>query len=652
MGILPRSLREGTAVHHELAARDVRRLVRSQVEHGRHDLRHRSHATERHPVEPLRDGLLVALERAVEHLRVDGAGMHRVAADLVLGVLARRHLGEDADGALARGVRRFLMQRLANARHRGDVHDGATAGLAQSWDRVLGAKEHAPGIHGHDLVPLGDRALFDGNTGNHDRGVVDQDVQAAVEADGRLDGTLPVVLAGDVEVHVRRFAAAVANDVLDLLALGIADVAEDDLGAFACERLGFRRALAPRSTADERDLPHELAHAILPCDLDWSTGAILRYCAASSVDNAGSSCETGRMLEEPTSLRIEDPGVRALFTEAARFQSWLDVEAALAEAQAELGIIPEGAAREIVRKAHLSFIDLAAVRAGLAKTGHPLVPLVWELDRACEGDAGGYVHWGATTQNVTQTGQLLQVRRAHEIFLGQLATLFVSLADLAEKTKDMLLPGRTHGQHAVPATFGFKVAVWIDELGRHVERLRGAERRVFVAMLGGGAGTLASLGDLGLRTQERMAAHLGMEPMPVPARTIGDHQAEYVMLLGMLAATGSKIGREIYTLMKQEFGEVEEPVPPGTVGSSTMPQKRNPKLSQDIIAAAAQIRALVPLALEAMQTEHEADRTTSIMMSRAIVGACELTGDMLQRLIALFEGLQVFPERMRENLDL
>src|SRR5215510_14337110 len=358
------------------------------------------------------------------------------------------------------------------------------------------------------------------------------------------------------------------------------------------------------------------------------------------------------MLEEPTSLRIEDPGVRALFTEAARFQSWLDVEAALAEAQAELGIIPVKAAREIVAKAHLKYLDLAAVRAGLAKTGHPLVPVVWALDRACEGDAGGYVHWGATTQNITQTGQLLQVRRAHDIFLQQLATILTALAGLAERTKDALLPGRTHGQHAVPATFGFKVAVWIDELCRHVERLRACEGRVFVAMLGGGAGTLASLGELGLATQEKMAARLGMRPMSVPARTIGDHQAEYVMLLGLLAATAGKIGREIYTLMKQEFGEVEEPVPPGTVGSSTMPQKRNPKLSQDIIAAAAQIRALVPLALEAMQTEHEADRTTSIMMSRAIVGACGLTGDILVRLVALFAGLRVFPERMLRNLEL
>jgi adenylosuccinate lyase len=358
------------------------------------------------------------------------------------------------------------------------------------------------------------------------------------------------------------------------------------------------------------------------------------------------------VLEEPTSLRIDDPGVRALFTEHARFQSWLDVEAALAEAQAELGIVPKHAAEEIRRKAHLKYLDLDAIRAGLAKTGHPIVPVVWALDKACDGDAGGYVHWGATTQNITQTGQLLQVRKAHAIFLRQLATLLVTLADLAERTKDALLPGRTHGQHAVPATFGFKVAVWIDELCRHVERLRGCEDRVFVAMLGGGAGTLASLGELGLATQEKMAAKLGMRPMPVPARTIGDHQAEYVMLLGMLASTCAKIGREIYTLMKQEFGEVEEPVPPGTVGSSTMPQKRNPKLSQDIIAAGAQIRAMVPLALEAMQTEHEADRTTSIMMGRAVVQACELTSDMLQRMIALFDGLQVFPERMRANLDL
>src|SRR5262249_34479485 len=155
---------------------------------------------------------------------------------------------------------------------------------------------------------------------------------------------------------------------------------------------------------------------------------------------------------------------------------------------------PAAAAEEIVRKARLELLDQAAIVAGLEHTGHPLVPLVWELDRVCEGDAGGYVHWGATTQNITQTGQLLQLRKAHAIFLHLLSELLETLADLAERTHDALIPGRTHGQHAVPATFGLKVAVWVDELIRHVERLHGCEGRVFVAMLGGGAGTLASLG--------------------------------------------------------------------------------------------------------------------------------------------------------------
>src|SRR5215472_9396363 len=177
--------------------------------------------------------------------------------------------------------------------------------------------------------------------------------------------------------------------------------------------------------------------------------------------------------------------------------------------------------------------------------------------------------------------------------------------------------GRTHGQHALPATFGYKPAVWIDEMLRHVERLRQIAPRLFVAMLGGGAGTFASLGKEGPAVQAGMGKHLGMQPMRIPSRTIGDHLAENVCLFGLIAATAGKIAREIYTLMKTEFGEVEEPVPPGTVGSSTMPQKRNPKLCQDIIAAAAEVRASVPLALEAMQTEHEADRTTSLVMEAA-----------------------------------
>ncbi|MCY4652378.1 MAG: lyase family protein, partial [Dehalococcoidia bacterium] len=284
------------------------------------------------------------------------------------------------------------------------------------------------------------------------------------------------------------------------------------------------------------------------------------------------------MQQEPTALRMEDPGIRDLFSDEQRLQSWLDVEAALAQAEAELDIVPAEAAEEITRKCRLEYLDRDAIQDGLVRTGHGLVPLIWELDRVCDGDAGGYVHWGATTQNITQTGKLLQLRKAHRIYLSQLSKILMLFGDLAEETKDYALPGRTHGQHAVPATFGLKVAVWIDELSRHIERLRGCESRVFVAMLGGGAGTLGSLGPIGLDVQEKMAEKLDMRPMPMPSRTTADHLGEYVVILGMLAATCSKIGREMYTLMKQEFGEVEEPVPPGTVGSSTMPQKRNPKL--------------------------------------------------------------------------
>src|SRR5436853_3459384 len=156
----------------------------------------------------------------------------------------------------------------------------------------------------------------------------------------------------------------------------------------------------------------------------------------------------------------------------------------------------------------------------------------------------------------------------------------------------------------------------------------------------------------GPAVQAGMGKHLGMEPMRVPSRTIGDHLAENICLFGLLAATCSKIAREIYTLMKTEFGEVEEPVPPGTVGSSTMPQKRNPKLCQDIIAAAAEVRAAVPLALEAMQTEHEADRTTSLIMDAAEARASIALGDALSRLVEVLKGLRLDPARMRQNLDL
>ena len=354
----------------------------------------------------------------------------------------------------------------------------------------------------------------------------------------------------------------------------------------------------------------------------------------------------------PTATRVADPGIRALYRLENRWQSWLDVEVALARAQGELGIIPAAAASAIAAAARLDALDRARIDEGFARTGHTIVPLVWELGRVVGEPHGGWVHWGATTQNITQTGDLLVLRQAHRIFLRLMGDTLAAMADLAERGAAMPIAGRTHGQHAVPATFGYKVAVWIDELVRHAERLRQAAPRLFVAMLGGGAGTYASLGTNGPPVQQAIGRLLGFGSMTVPSRAIGDHLAENIVLLGLLAATCGKIGREVYTLMKTEFGEVEEPVPPGTVGSSTMPQKRNPKLCQNIIASAGDIRSQVPLALEAMMTEHEADRTTSLMMDTAEQRACVATGDMLSRLHEVMRGLRLDPARMRANLDL
>ena len=351
-------------------------------------------------------------------------------------------------------------------------------------------------------------------------------------------------------------------------------------------------------------------------------------------------------------LLNKDISMKDMFAERNIYQAYLDVEAALARAQAQLGVIPQSAADKISSSAQIDLLDIDAIHEGLRISGHPLVPIIWELDRVCGEEAGGYIHWGATTQNITQTAKLLVVKRCHDIFLGNLGKLLNILADLAEKSKDYAMPGRTHGQHAVPMTFGHKVAVWIDEILRHIDRLKGCEERVFVTMLGGGAGTLASVGMEGLHTQELMAKELNMTSMPMPSRTTQDHQAEYVTILALFASTSTKMAREIYTLMKQEYGEAEERITEGQVGSSTMPQKRNPKRSQRIVANAARMRGYVNLSLESMQEEHEADASGDQMINAAIDEVCVITNEIILGLIDLFDGVNLYPERMRRNLDL
>ncbi len=358
------------------------------------------------------------------------------------------------------------------------------------------------------------------------------------------------------------------------------------------------------------------------------------------------------MVGRFTDGRVPEAGIRALFSRASRWQRWLDVEAALAGVQADLGVIPVEADLAIAAAARLDRLDAERVERGIAATSHPLMALVTELSEAVGEPYGGWVHWGATTQNITQTGDVLVLREAHRILLGLLARVLAAAGELARRSADMTAAGRTHGQQAVPITFGFKVAAWVDELARHAQRLRGVEGRVFLAMMGGAVGNFASLGPPGPAVQAGVAARLGLQPMAVPSRASGDGFAEYVCTLALLAGTGGRIAGEIYELMKTEFGEAAEPAPAGTIGSSTMPHKRNPQLSDDCVTIGAQVRAVVPLALEGMLQDHEVNGAYTAMLDDAVERACVLTGELLVRLQVILTGLELDPRRMRANLDL
>ena len=353
-----------------------------------------------------------------------------------------------------------------------------------------------------------------------------------------------------------------------------------------------------------------------------------------------------------TDGRVPDPGIRRLFAPAGRWQRWLDVEAALALSEAELGVIPSASGAAIAAAATFDRLDIDRVARGIAATSHPLMALVRELSREAGDDHGGWVHWGATSQNITQTGDLLVIRDAHILLLGLLSDVLRAAGDLAERGADMVAPGRTHGQHAVPITFGFKVAAWIDELCRSADRLRQVEPRLFTAMLGGAVGTFASLGDVGPAVQAQVAERLALRSMIVPSRATADAFAEYVCLLAVLAGSVGRIAREIYAMMSTELGEAAESAPTTTVGSSTMPHKKNPQLTDNCIAISAQVRALAPLALEAMLQDHEVSGAYTEMMEDAVEQAAVLSGDLLTRMRMILSGLQLDRKRMRHNLTL
>jgi 3-carboxy-cis,cis-muconate cycloisomerase len=343
--------------------------------------------------------------------------------------------------------------------------------------------------------------------------------------------------------------------------------------------------------------------------------------------------------------------MRDIFSDRVTVQKWLDTEAALARAEAEEGLIPAAAADEIARISDAALYDLDAMRAEMARTSHPIVPLVRAMDEKCKGDAGGYVHWGATTQDIMDTGQILQIKDAWAVIAADLEKLGHNLARLARDHRTTPMAGRTHGQQAQPVTFGYKVAIWLDELRRHQTRMTEASARVFMGQFSGAVGSMAAIGEPGLAVQKRMMALLGLTQPAISWHVARDTLAEAACVIVMVSQTMGKIAQEIYMMQKTELAEVEEPMPPGKVGSSTMPHKRNPAICESVVALARIARECAQPALANVVAEHERDKIGLLVEREYVAKLHALTHAAVKKTVALTGGLRVRADNMRRNLD-
>lgn len=344
--------------------------------------------------------------------------------------------------------------------------------------------------------------------------------------------------------------------------------------------------------------------------------------------------------------------MRAVFDDAALVGRYLEVEAALARAEARLGVIPEDAARAIGEAARTIRLDWDRFRRETETVGYPIIALVHQLSEAA-GEAGRYVHWGATTQDIMDTATVLQIRAALDLVAADLEALRALLAGLARAHRDTPMAGRTHLQQALPVTFGYKAAVWLSMLDRHAERLTQLRPRVEMGQFAGAAGTLASLGPQGFAVQAAFCEELGLAVPPITWHVARDGIAEAIALLGLVTGSLGKIATDIALMMATEFGaEVMEPFVKGRGASSTMPQKRNPISCELILATAKAVRQQVGLALDAMLADFERATGPWHLEWLAVPEAFILTAGCLAQARFMLAGLEVHPDRMRANLDL
>lgn len=344
--------------------------------------------------------------------------------------------------------------------------------------------------------------------------------------------------------------------------------------------------------------------------------------------------------------------MRQVWSDENRTSKYIDVERALAIVQARLGLIPQEAADEIVSHCHLEQIDMARLRQQTERIGYPILGVVTQINQLCRDKLGEYVHWGATTQDITDTATVLQIREALAIVERELAAISAAMAKLAKEHRDTPVIGRSNLQQAIPVTFGYKIAGLLSAIERHRERLAQLKERVLVVEFAGAAGTLASLQTGAMETQAGLAAELGLKQPVIAWHTIRDNIAEVGAFLGLVGGTLGKLSMDVKLMMQTEVGEVYEPYHHGRGSSSTMPQKRNPISSCYIHAAISVVRQHAAALMDAMVADHE--RSTGPWEIEWIVlpeAFCLMAGALKQSRFVL-EGLQVDAQAMRRNIDL
>jgi len=344
--------------------------------------------------------------------------------------------------------------------------------------------------------------------------------------------------------------------------------------------------------------------------------------------------------------------MRRIFSDENRVQKYLDFEAALARAQGRLGIIPAEAADEICRHCDAAEIDFAKLKVQTERIGYPVLPVVQQLVALCRDGLGEWCHWGATTQDITDTATVLQIREALTLIEADLDAISGALAGLAKKYRDTPMAGRSNLQQAVPITFGYKMATVLAGFERHKQRLAELRPRVLVGEFGGAAGTLSSLGGRGLETQAELMKELRLGQPAIAWHTVRDTIAEVGCFLGLVTGSCGKLAFDIKLMMQTEVEELFEPFHEGRGSSSTMPQKRNPISSVYITALTSVVRQQVAALLDAMVEDHE--RATGPWEIEWLVLPeifCFTAGALAQTEFVL-TGLQVDAKKMRANLDL